>query len=98
MLLKLGAHYGLTVDIVDLVKASSGGVTGQVSSSKIRDALNQGLMQQVSESLGRPYRLMADVLPAELPLGGDKIRQAVGFCWTGTPSSRCSWISPFSCT
>ena len=66
MLLELGAKYGLHIDIVSLVEASAGGVTGQVSSSKVRAALGQGLMQQVSESLGRPYRLMANVTPAEL--------------------------------
>lgn len=66
-LLTLGAKYGLKVDIVNLLEAGSGAVAGQVSSSKIRNALNHGLMQQVSESLGRPYRLVADISTADLP-------------------------------
>lgn len=73
-MLKLGAEYGLNIDIVSLVEASAGGVAGQVSSSKIRDALNQGLMQQVAESLDRPYRLMANIRTAELALDQDKVR------------------------
>lgn len=74
MLLELGAKYGLEIDIVSLVEATAGGVAGQVSSSKIRAALSQGLMQQVSESLGRPYRLMANITPAELLQECDQLR------------------------
>jgi len=74
MLLELGAKYDLEIDIVSLVEASAGGVAGQVSSSKIRAALSQGLMQQVSESLGRPYRLMANITPAKLLQECDQLR------------------------
>ena len=49
------------MDIVNLLAAGKGGVEGQVSSSKVRNALNCGQMQQVAESLGRPYRLVAEV-------------------------------------
>lgn len=63
LLQALGDAHGIQVDIVNLVDAGQGGVLGQVSSSKIRSALNQGHMQQVAESLGRPYRLVADISP-----------------------------------
>ena len=63
LLQSLGNAHGIQVDIVNLVEAGQGGVVGQVSSSKIRSALNQGHMQQVAESLGRPYRLVADISP-----------------------------------
>ena len=74
MLLELGSKYGLDIDIVSLVEASAGGVAGQVSSSKIRAALSQGLMQQVSESLGRPYRLMANTALTELSQDCNQLR------------------------
>ena len=61
LLQTLGNAHGIQVNIVNLVEAGQGGVMGQVSSSKIRSALNQGHMHQVAESLGRPYRLVADL-------------------------------------
>ena len=61
LLQALGNARGIQVNIVNLVEAGQGGVMGQVSSSKIRSALNQGRMHQVAESLGRPYRLVADL-------------------------------------
>lgn len=63
LLQALGTAHGIQVDIVNLVEAGQGGVLGQVSSSKIRSALNQGHMRQLAESLGRPYRLIADISP-----------------------------------
>lgn len=63
LLQALGNAHGIQVDIVNLVEGGQGGVVGQVSSSKIRSALNEGHMQQVAESLGRPYRLIADISP-----------------------------------
>ena len=63
LLQALGHAHGIQVNVVDLVEAGPGGVMGQISSSKIRTALNQGQMQQVAQSLGRPYRLVADITP-----------------------------------
>ena len=63
LLQALGDAHGIQVNIVNLVEAGQGGVMGQVSSSKIRSALNQGHMHQVAQSLGRPYRLVADLKP-----------------------------------
>ena len=76
MLQDLGKAYGVHVSIVSLVEAGVGGIKGQVSSSKIRAALNEGHMQQVAESLGRPYRLLADISPeiAHLDLESGKVR------------------------
>jgi FAD synthase len=68
LLQALGESHSIKVDIVNLVEAGRGGVEGQVSSSKIRHALNCGHMEQVAESLGRPYRLVAEVLPKDMCL------------------------------
>ena len=68
LLQALGQTYSITVDIVRLVEAGQGGIEGQVSSSKIRNGLNCGQMKQVQESLGRPYRLVADIVPGALCL------------------------------
>ncbi len=66
LLQALGESHSIKVDIVNLVEAGRGGVEGQVSSSKIRHALNCGHMEQVAESLGRPYRLVAEVVPKDM--------------------------------
>lgn len=66
LLQALGESHSIKVDIVNLVEAGRGGVKGQVSSSKIRHALNCGHMEQVAESLGRPYRLVAAVVPKDM--------------------------------
>ena len=68
LLQALGESHSIKVDIVNLVEAGRGGVEGQVSSSKIRHALNCGHMEQVAESLGRPYRLVAEVVPTDMSL------------------------------
>lgn len=71
LLKALGKAYSIHVNIVNLVEAGAGGLNGQISSSKIRAALNQGQMQQIAESLGRPYRLVADVSSELLRLDSD---------------------------
>lgn len=74
LLQALGESHSIKVDIVNLVEAGRGGVEGQVSSSKIRHALNCGHMEQVAESLGRPYRLVAEVFPNDMRLVPDGLR------------------------
>ena len=59
------------------MEAGHGGVEGQVSSSKIRHALSCGLMEQVAESLGRPYRLVTEVVPEAMCLT-PKVLQSEG--------------------
>ena len=66
LLKSLGKSQNIHVDIVNLLEAGKGAVQGQVSSSKIRSALNCGHMQQVAESLGRPYRLISEVVPGAM--------------------------------
>ena len=63
MLQQLGSELGLQVHVLDLLEAGPLAVDGQVSSSKIREALASGRLRTVAQSLGRPYRLMARVPP-----------------------------------
>lgn len=77
LLQELGKLHNIRVDIVNLVEAGHGGVEGQVSSSKIRHALSCGLMEQVAESLGRPYRLVTEVVPEAMCLT-PKVLQSEG--------------------
>lgn len=71
LLKSLGETNGIQVNIVDLVEAEAGGMKGQISSSRIRTALNQGRMQQVAQSLGRAYRLMANIGPETMSRNPD---------------------------
>lgn len=64
MLQQLGGELGLQVHVLDLLEAGPQAVDGQVSSSKIREALASGQLRTVAQSLGRPYRLLARVPPA----------------------------------
>lgn len=77
LLQALGESHGIKVDVVNLVEAGTGGVEGQVSSSKIRHALNCGHMQQVAESLGRRYRLVAEVVSKDMRLVPDGLQDNV---------------------
>ncbi len=76
LLQALGESHSIKVDIVNLVEAGTGGIEGQVSSSKIRHALNCGHMEQVAESLGRPYRLVAEVAPKDMCLVPDGLQDS----------------------
>lgn len=87
LLQALGNAHGIQVNIVNLVEDGQGGVMGQVSSSKIRSALNQGRMPQVAQSLGRPYRLVAD-------LSHHLLRPDC----TGVRSIRCAFVKHLPCS
>ena len=79
-----GAENGMTVNVVDLVPAqtrSAMGLGNQVSSSRVRQALNDGNIDDVNWMLGREHRLVFDVsgertanaLRAALASGVDEI-------------------------
>ena len=57
---ELGARYGFAVSVVDPVADARGEA---VSSTRIRTALAAGKLDQVSQWLGRPYRIAARVVP-----------------------------------
>eukprot|EP00873_Tetraselmis_striata_P043631 jgi/Tetstr1/463895/TSEL_008706.t1 len=63
-LVALGAQHGLRVRILELVGAGEAGMVGQVSSSRVRDALASGgerNMRKVHKWLGRCYRAVAEL-------------------------------------
>ncbi|KAK9810311.1 hypothetical protein WJX72_008391 [[Myrmecia] bisecta] len=60
MLQSLGQRYGLSIAVLDLIGAGVAGRVGQVSSSKVREALAMGRMARAEEYLGRRYRLVAE--------------------------------------
>jgi FAD synthase len=79
-----GAQNGMTVNVVDLVPAqtrSAMGLGNQVSSSRVRQALNDGNIDDVNWMLGREHRLVfnvsgertANALRAALASGVDEI-------------------------
>ncbi len=80
-----GAENGMTVNVVDLVPAqtrSAMGLGDQVSSSRVRQALSDGKIDDVNWMLGREHRLVFDVsgermttaLRAALASGVDEIK------------------------
>lgn len=66
-----GAARGFTVREVELVTNDESGQT--ISSSAIRQALNTGSVEQAAHWLGRPYRLVGDVVR------GDGRGRTIGF-------------------
>ncbi|KAK9840984.1 hypothetical protein WJX81_003782 [Elliptochloris bilobata] len=59
----LGAAAGLRVVVAGLVDANMPGLDGKASSSRVREALAAGRLQQVAGYLGRRYRLVAVAEP-----------------------------------
>eukprot|EP00803_Ostreobium_quekettii_P007371 evm.model.scf_89.8 EVM.evm.TU.scf_89.8 scf_89:32674-35731(-) len=61
LLEKLGAHYGLKVEIVDLVRTDAEASQEEVSTTQVRKALQEGDMHRIARILGRAYRLVSRV-------------------------------------
>src|ERR1041385_4796858 len=57
-----GAQKEFEVRQIDLLSASADNVTSVISSSKIREALRAGKVEQAAEWLGRPYRVEGEVV------------------------------------
>ncbi len=68
-LIVLGRKFGFEIDVIPVIKA--GGV--EVRSSKIRQLLTKGRVDQAAVLLGRPYRLEGQVV------GGQKLGRKLGF-------------------
>jgi len=60
-LVRAGARFGFDVDIVAKVEADEAGRAGIVSSSAIRQALEQGDVEAAARALGRPYAVQGVV-------------------------------------
>lgn len=67
MLQQLGSKYGMQVSIVNLVSTPNTGQDQQVSSSRIRQVLEAGRVDQVAALLDRAYRLVLYVGAGEQP-------------------------------
>lgn len=63
------AEYGFTVEEISRQDIDDVGI----SSTKIRNALNEGAVQMAAEFLGRPYEIIGTVIP------GDQIGRTLGF-------------------
>eukprot|EP00803_Ostreobium_quekettii_P007955 evm.model.scf_929.3 EVM.evm.TU.scf_929.3 scf_929:17342-20973(+) len=57
----LGTQYGLQVKILDLVTSDEKVPLGEVSTTQVRKALDQGDMRHVARLLGRSYRLVSRI-------------------------------------
>lgn len=73
-----GQEKGFTVEVIDMVRTED---NQRVSSSLVREAVQQGQMEQVREWLGRGYSLSGEVVH------GKKLGRTIGFptanvdCW-----------------
>ncbi len=67
---KIAANYGVEVIIVPRYPCEQG---ERISSSLIRQALQQGDIQRVQQLLGRPYQLVGPVVP------GQQLGRTIGF-------------------
>lgn len=63
------SEYGFTVEEISRQDIDDVGI----SSTKIRNALNEGAVEMAAEFLGRPYEIIGTVIP------GDKIGRTLGF-------------------
>lgn len=63
------AEYGFTVEEISRQDIDDVGI----SSTKIRNALNEGAVEMAAEFLGRPYEIIGTVIP------GDQIGRTLGF-------------------
>lgn len=69
MLREAGERAGFEVQVVEAIERSG----GRISSTRIREALRQGDLQEAARLLGRPYRL------AGLVVAGDRRGRELGF-------------------